>query len=224
MTSIRTDFPRPTPEQIAAFATIGAATVHEALGRRGAVDSAIKPIWPGLRIVGAAFPLKTQPGDNLTIHAAMKLARPGDVLVVDAGDYTEQGSFGDVMATSAQSLGLAGLVTNGGVRDAAAIRDIGFPIFSRAISIKGTVKATLGPIAQPIVVGGVTVHPGDLIVGDDDGLVVVPLDEVEAVLAASRARLEKEERLRADLQSGKTTWDIGNYDALLAQTGQSLQA
>lgn len=224
MTSIRTDFPRPTPEQIAAFATIGAATVHEALGRRGAVDSAIKPIWPGLRIVGAAFPLKTQPGDNLTIHAAMKLARPGDVLVVDAGDYTEQGSFGDVMATSAQSLGLAGLVTNGGVRDAAAIRDIGFPIFSRAISIKGTVKATLGPIAQPIVVGGVTVHPGDLIVGDDDGLVVVPLAEVEAVLAASRARLEKEERLRADLQSGKTTWDIGNYDALLAQTGQSLQA
>ncbi|AIB15331.1 4-hydroxy-4-methyl-2-oxoglutarate aldolase (plasmid) [Azospirillum argentinense] len=224
MTSIRTDFPRPTPEQIAAFATIGAATVHEALGRRGAVDSAIKPIWPGLRIVGAAFPLKTQPGDNLTLHAAMKLARPGDVLVVDAGDYTEQGSFGDVMATSAQSLGLAGLVTNGGVRDAAAIRDIGFPIFSRAISIKGTVKATLGPIAQPIVVGGVTVHPGDLIVGDDDGLVVVPLDEVEAVLTASRARLEKEERLRADLQSGKTTWDIGNYDALLAQTGQSLQA
>ncbi|TWA65705.1 4-hydroxy-4-methyl-2-oxoglutarate aldolase [Azospirillum baldaniorum] len=224
MTSIRTDFPRPTPEQIAAFATIGAATVHEALGRRGAVDSAIKPIWPGLRIVGAAFPLKTQPGDNLTLHAAMKLARPGDVLVVDAGDYTEQGSFGDVMATSAQSLGLAGLVTNGGVRDAAAIRDIGFPIFSRAISIKGTVKATLGPIAQPIVVGGVTVHPGDLIVGDDDGLVVVPLDEVEAVLTASHARLEKEERLRAELQSGKTTWDIGNYDALLAQTGQSLQA
>ncbi|TWA63914.1 4-hydroxy-4-methyl-2-oxoglutarate aldolase [Azospirillum brasilense] len=224
MTSIRTDFPRPTPEQVAAFATIGAATVHEALGRRGAVDSAIKPIWPGLRIVGAAFPLKTQPGDNLTIHAAMKLARPGDVLVVDAGDYPEQGSFGDVMATSAQSLGLAGLVTNGGVRDAAAIRDIGFPIFSRAISIKGTVKATLGPIAQPIVLGGVTVHPGDLIVGDDDGLVVVPLAEVEAVLAASRARLEKEERLRADLQSGKTTWDIGNYDALLAQTGQSLQA
>ncbi|QCO05702.1 4-carboxy-4-hydroxy-2-oxoadipate aldolase/oxaloacetate decarboxylase [Azospirillum argentinense] len=224
MTSIRTDFPRPTPEQVAAFATIGAATVHEALGRRGAVDSAIKPIWPGLRIVGAAFPLKTQPGDNLTLHAAMKLARPGDVLVVDAGDYPEQGSFGDVMATSAQSLGLAGLVTNGGVRDAAAIRDIGFPIFSRAISIKGTVKATLGPIAQPIVVGGVTVHPGDLIVGDDDGLVVVPLDEVAAVLAASRARLEKEERLRADLQTGKTTWDIGNYDALLAQTGQSLQA
>ncbi|OYD83650.1 4-carboxy-4-hydroxy-2-oxoadipate aldolase/oxaloacetate decarboxylase [Azospirillum brasilense] len=224
MTSIRTDFPRPTAEQIAVFATIGAATVHEALGRRGAVDSAIKPIWPGLRIVGAAFPLKTQPGDNLTIHAAMKLARPGDVLVVDAGDYTEQGSFGDVMATSAQSLGLAGLVTNGGVRDAAAIRDIGFPIFSRAISIKGTVKATLGPIAQPIVLGGVTVRPGDLIVGDDDGLVVVPLDEVDAVLAASRARLEKEERLRADLQSGKTTWDIGNYDALLAQTGQSLQA
>ncbi|WP_454019602.1 4-carboxy-4-hydroxy-2-oxoadipate aldolase/oxaloacetate decarboxylase [Azospirillum sp. Marseille-Q6669] len=224
MTSIRTDFPRSTPEQVAAFATIGAATVHEALGRRGAVDSAIKPIWPGLRIVGAAFPLKTQPGDNLTLHAAMKLARPGDVLVVDAGDYPEQGSFGDVMATSAQSLGLAGLVTNGGVRDAAAIRDIGFPIFSRAISIKGTVKATLGPIAQPIVVGGVTVHPGDLIVGDDDGLVVVPLAEVEAVLAASRARLEKEERLRAELQSGKTTWDIGNYDALLAQTGQSLQA
>jgi 4-hydroxy-4-methyl-2-oxoglutarate aldolase len=222
MSTIRTDFPRPTREQIEAYASIGAATVHEAFDRRGAVDSAIKPIWPGMRVVGPAFTLQTPPGDNLTIHAAMKLARPGDVLVVDAGDYTEQGAFGEMMATSALALGIAGLVINGGVRDAAAIRTVGFPVFARAISIKGTVKATLGPIAEPIVFGGVAVNPGDLVLGDDDGLVVVPLAELDAVLATSRARDAKEDALRAALKAGRSTWDISNFDALLARSGRTL--
>ena len=186
---------------------------------RGRSNSAIKPIYPGLRILGSALTLVTQPGDNLTIHAALKLAQPGDVLVIDAGDYPEQGSFGDVMATSALALGVAGLVTNGGVRDAASIRDLGFPIFSRSISIKGTVKETLGPINQPISFGGVTVNPGDLVIGDDDGLVVIPLAEIDAVLAIAQKREEKEANIRAELAKGRTTWDISNFNALLQRNG-----
>lgn len=219
MPKVTRDFPRPSPEQVQAFKAIGAATVHEALGRRGAVDSAIKPIYPGLRVLGPAFTLVSPPGDNLTIHAALKLARPGDVLVIDSGDYTEQGAFGDVMATSAVALGIAGLVTNGGVRDAASIRDLGFAIFSRSISIKGTVKETLGPINQPIVLGGVTVHPGDLVIGDDDGLVVVPRAEIDEVLKVASQREAKEASIRAELAKGRTTWDISNFNALLKRNG-----
>lgn len=219
MPKITRDFPRPTRAQVQGWEGIGAATAHEAFGRHGAVDSAIKPIYPGLRILGSALTLVTQPGDNLTIHAALKLAQPGDVLVIDAGDYPEQGSFGDVMATSALALGVAGLVTNGGVRDAASIRDLGFPIFSRSISIKGTVKETLGPINQPISFGGVTVNPGDLVFGDDDGLVVIPLAEIDAVLAIAKKREEKEANIRAELAKGRTTWDISNFNALLRRNG-----
>lgn len=223
MPKITRDFPRPSPDQIRAWEGIGAATAHEAFGRQGAVDSAIKPIYPGMTILGSAFTLVTQPGDNLTIHAALKLAKPGDVLVIDAGDYTEQGSFGDVMATSALALGIAGLVTNGGVRDAASIRDLGFPIFSRSVSIKGTVKETLGPINQPISFGGVTVNPGDLVIGDDDGLVVIPLEEIDAVLAVAKKREEKEARIRAELAKGRTTWDISDFNALLKRNGIEIE-
>lgn len=223
MPAITRDFTRPTPAQIEAFRTIGAATAHEAFGRQGAVDSAIKPIYPGIRVLGPAFTLQTPPGDNLTLHAALKLAKPGDVLVIDAGDYTEQGSFGDVMATSALALGLAGLVTNGGVRDAASIRDLGFPIFSRSVSIKGTIKETLGPINQPIIFGGITVHPGDLVIGDDDGLVIIPYAEIDKVLEVSNQREAKEAGIRAELAKGRTTWDISNFNALLKRNGVDIE-
>lgn len=223
MTQIARDFPRPTKEQIEAFRQIGAATAHEAMGRRGAVDSAIKPIYPGIRVLGPAFTIQTPPGDNLTLHAALKLAKPGDVIVVDAGDYTEQGAFGDVMATSALSLGIGGLVTNGGVRDAEAIRDLGFAIFSRSISIKGTIKAALGDINQTIVFGGVSIDPGDLVLGDDDGIVVIPREEIDIVLAESRKRDEKEAAIRARLQAGETTWDISNFNALLKRSGVDIE-
>lgn len=132
------DYREEFPRKVAAVAPNvfnPAATAHEAFGRRGAVDSAIKPIYPGLRVLGFAFTVKISAGDNFTIHAALELAKPGDVLVIDAGDYTEQGSFGDVMATAALSRSIAGLVTNGGVRDAERIHKLGFPMFSRAISI-----------------------------------------------------------------------------------------
>lgn len=219
MSKLTQDFIRPDQELIDAFKDITAATAHESFGRRGAVDSAIKPIYPGLRVLGSAFTVKTPAGDNFTIHAALQLAKPGDVLVIDAGDYTEQGSFGDVMATAALSRGIAGLVTNGGVRDAERIHKLGFPIFSRSISIKGTVKETFGEINQPIAFGGVTINPGDLIIGDDDGIVAIPREKIEEVLAASRSRDEKEVKLRAQIQQGKTIWELHNFNALLKRNG-----
>lgn len=219
MPKLTQDFIRPDQELIDAFKDITAATAHEAFGRRGAVDSAIKPIYPGLRVLGSAFTVKTPAGDNFTIHAALQLAKPGDVLVIDAGDYTKQGSFGDVMATAALSLGIAGLVTNGGVRDAERIHKLGFPIFSRSISIKGTVKETFGEINQPIAFGGVTINPGDLIIGNDDGIVAIPRENIEDVLAPSRSRDEKEVKRRAQIQQGKTIWELHNFNALLKRNG-----
>ena len=136
-----------------------------------------------------------------------------------AGGFTEQGLFGDVMASSAKGLGLAGLVTDGGVRDASTIAEIGFPVFSRSISVKGTVKESLGPVGQPVVLGGVTVNPGDLVIGDDDGVVVIPQAEIAAVLAASRLREEKEARFRAELLQGKTTWDLLDLNTVMARRG-----
>lgn len=216
------DHPRPSPDLVRAFAGVSAATAHEAQGRTGALASAIKPIYPGMRLLGPAFTCECPPGDNLTLHAALKFARPGDVIVCAAGGFTEQGLFGDVMASCAKGNGIAGLLVDGGVRDGATIRDIGFPVFARALSIVGTVKETLGAIGRPVVVGGVSVNPGDLIVGDDDGVVVVPLATAEAVLAAARERERKEERFREALLAGKTTWDLLNLDALLHGKGIEL--
>ncbi|MCU4181833.1 4-carboxy-4-hydroxy-2-oxoadipate aldolase/oxaloacetate decarboxylase [Bosea sp. BH3] len=219
MSKIDIDFPRPTKAQIEAFAKISAATAHEAFDRGGAVDSAIKPIYPGLRVLGAAFTLSSPPLDNLTLHAALKLAKPGDVLVCDATGFTEQGLFGDVMASCAVGRGIAGLVVDGGVRDASTIREIGFPVFSRSISVKGAVKENLGTLAKPIVLGGLTVNPGDLVIGDDDGVTIIPLAQVDAVLEASKAREEKEARFRAALLTGKTTWDMLDLGAVLRRKG-----
>jgi len=221
--TINRDFPRPSQESLKAWETITAATAHEAMGRRGAVDSAIKPIGPGMRVLGPAFTCVCEVGDNLALHVALKLAKKGDVIVCDAGDYPEQGLFGDVMATSAQVKGIAGLVVNGGVRDAATIRKMGFPIFSRSICIKGTVKENIGPINVPIVFGGVVVNPGDLIVGDDDGLCVVPQAEMDAVVKVSKARDEKEARSRANFTPDKTTWELSGWGEVLKRKGLTLE-
>ena len=212
-------FPRPTPDQIAAFAGITAATAHEALGRRGALDSAIKPVAPGQRLLGPAFPVACPPGDNLTLHLALALARPGDVLVCAAGGFTRSPYFGDVMATAAREKGLGGVVVDGAVRDAADLRRIGFPVFARAVVFRGGGKAELGPFAVPVVAGGVLVRPGDLVIGDDDGVAVVPLEEIDGAAAASRAREAKEERFRQELRRGLTTWDLLDLSALLRRNG-----
>lgn len=212
-----------TAEMLARFDNVTAATAHEAMGRKGALDSAIKPIRSGMRVIGPAFTCVCAPGDNLTLHAALKLARPGDVIVCTAAAFTEQGLFGDVMASCAKGKGIAGLVVDGGVRDAAEIYKLDFPVFSRSISIKGTVKETLGPINQPVVVGGELVSPGDLIIGDDDGVVVVPAAIVAETADACIAREDKEARFREALLQGNTTWEMLNLNALMERKGSSFR-
>lgn len=212
-----------TAEMLARFDNVTAATAHEAMGRKGALDSAIKPIRSGMRVIGPAFTCVCAPGDNLTLHAALKLARPGDVIVCAAAAFTEQGLFGDVMASCAKGKGIAGLVVDGGVRDAAEICKLDFPVFSRSISIKGTVKETLGPVNQPVVVGGELVSPGDLIIGDDDGVVVVPAAIVAETAEACIAREDKEARFRAALLQGNTTWEMLDLNALMERKGSSFR-
>lgn len=204
---------------VASYANVAAATAHEAMGRKGALDSAIKPIRSGMRVFGPAFTCACPPGDNLTLHAALKLASPGDVIVCSAAGFTEQGLFGDVMASCAKGKGIAGLVVDGGVRDAAEIHRIGFPVFSRSISIKGAVKETLGAINQPIVVGGELVSTGDLIIGDDDGVVAIPAMLIEQTAAACVEREKKEARFREALLQGNTTWEMLNLNALMEKKG-----
>lgn len=212
-----------TPELLARYETVTAATAHEAMGRKGALDSAIKPIRSGMRVLGPAFTCVCPPGDNLTLHAALKLAKPGDVLVCAAAGFTEQGLFGDVMASAAKGKGLAGLIVDGGVRDANDIHRIGFPVFSRSISIKGAVKETLGPLNEPIVVGGELVSPGDLIIGDDDGVVVIPKALIAETADACLEREQKEIRFREALLQGNTTWEMLNLNALMEKKGSAFR-
>ncbi len=213
------EYPSATPEQVRNLAKFSAATIHEAMGRRGAMDSQIKPIYTGIKVAGVALTCVCHANDNLTLHVALKIAKPGDVIVCAAGDYVEQGLFGDVMSSCAMGAGVAGLVTDGGVRDRETIREIGFPIFSRGVSIKGTVKETLGPVNHPVSVGGVLVRPGDVVIGDDDGVVVVPREEADATVAACIKREEKEAKMRKELLTGKSTWDMLNLSAYMATKG-----
>ena len=205
-----------------AYASVASATAHEAMERRGALDSSIKPVRRGMKVLVPAFTCVCPPGDNLTLHAALKMAKAGDVIVCASAGFTEQGLFGDVMASCAMGKGIAGLVVDGGVRDGATIAEIGFPVFARALSIKGSVKETLGALNKPIVAGGMLVEPGDLVIGDDDGVCIVPKAEIAAIAAASKTREEKEARFRRELLQGKTTWDMLNLSELLRKKGIEL--
>ena len=191
-----------------ALRQLGAATLHEAQGGKGALDSGIKPIAAHMRLAGPAFTVDTRPADNLMLHYAMLKAQPGDVLVVDAKGFLEAGVWGDVFTEQAQRIGLAGLVIHGAVRDAAAMTEAGFPVFSRGLSIKGTGKHQPGRLNVTVTIGDVAIDPGDVIVGDQDGVVVVKRHEVDAVLRKSRQREEKEAQFRQQIRDGATTVDL----------------
>ena len=191
MAHITTTVNRPDAELIKAIQPYAPATLHEAQGRTGALAARIKPIYPGMRACGPAFTVKCHPGDNLMLITAISLAQPGDILVVSASDHAEQGGFGEVLTTACMAKGIAALVTDGSVRDGAAIHKLGFPVFSAGLCVKGTVKETLGFINQPVVLGGQLIHPGDIISGDDDGVVVVRMDPL--ALAEACARREADE-------------------------------
>jgi 4-hydroxy-4-methyl-2-oxoglutarate aldolase len=191
-----------------ALLALGAATVYEAQGAKGALDSGIKPIDPGSRLVGPALTVDTRPADNLMLHYALLKARPGDVLVVDAKGFLEAGPWGDVLTAAAMKAGIAGLVINGAVRDASTIVEMGFPVFCRGLSIKGTGKGQPGKLNVPVCIGNVVIRPGDVIVGDRDGVVVVSPDELASVLANGQEREAKETEFRSAIARGASTVEL----------------
>ena len=187
---------------------LGSATVYEAQGAQGALDHGIKPLDPSSRLVGPALTVDARPADNLILHYALLKARPGDVLVVDSKGFLEAGPWGDVLTAAALKAGIAGLVINGAVRDADAIVQSRFPVFCRGLSIKGTGKQQPGRVNVPISIGDVLIRPGDVIVGDRDGVVVVAPEAMVAVIASARAREAKETEYRAAIARGVNTAEL----------------
>lgn len=208
-----------TTDLLQTLRELGAATVYEAQGAKGALDSGLKPLDPTTRLAGPAFTVDTRPADNLMLHYALLKAKPGDVLVVDAKGFVEAGPWGDVLTAAAQKIGIAGLVIHGAVRDADAIVAAGFPVFCRGLSIKGTAKAQAGRVDVPVCIGDVSIRPGDLIVGDRDGLVVVDPGEAAQVLAAARAREVKETSYRSAIASGASTVELLGLSETLERLG-----
>lgn len=210
---------RADPVTVDALAPIGTATVHEAIGRRGYAGPHLNPIQQGARIAGSAVTVSSHPGDNLMIHAAVEVCHPGDVLVVTNTAPSTHGMFGDLLASSLLARGVRGLVIDAGVRDTADLREMGFPVWSRHVSCEGTVKSSPGSVNVPVVLGGQTVEPGDVICCDDDGVVIVPRTEAGWALEQAEARLAKEEATRAELQAGELGVDLHGLRSKLAELG-----
>ena len=214
MVHVFTQLSRPDRKLVDAFKDLGAATVYEASGRKGSVDPRIKPLGRGIRVLGPAFTVQCHPKDNLMLHKALQVAQKGDVLVASTQGYPDAGYWGGLMATSAMARQLGGLVIDGCVRDSAEILEMGFPVFCRGTCMRGTVKGTLGSVNHPIVFGEVVVNPGDLVLGDDDGIVIVARAEMEAVLKAARERVAKEVKKAEQLAEGVSSVELNKLDGV----------
>jgi 4-hydroxy-4-methyl-2-oxoglutarate aldolase len=197
----------------------GVATVHEAAGRVGLLSPQVEARQVGTTIVGSAITVSSHPGDNLMLHAAVEVCAPGDVLVVSTTSPSTDGMFGDLLATSLMARGVVGLIIDAGVRDIATLRQIGFPIWSRSIHAQGTVKASPGSVNIPIVVAGQYIQPGDLIIADDDGVMVVPISVSRFVADAAAKRVAAEESKRSSLAQGTLGIDLYGLRPLLADLG-----
>ena len=210
---------RPSKADIEALSKFSPATIHEAQGRRGALSSRIKPVDYRMKLCGPAFTVKCAPRDNIMLQLAINYAKPGDIIVVSAGEYEEAGSFGDVLANACLAKGIGGLVTDTGVRDTLQLRDLGFPVFSFSVCIKGTVKETIAAINDTIIIGDEIVNPGDIIVGDADGLVVVRRADAQESARLSQIREDAEAGFIEAYKQGKSVIEVSNLEPVLKAKG-----
>jgi len=210
---------RADPETVAALRAAGVAAGHEAAGRIGLLGPAVQARQAGTTIAGSAITVSCHPGDNLMIHAAVEVCRPGDVLVVTTTSPSTDGMFGDLLATSLLAHGVVGLVSDAGVRDIATLREMGFPVWSRAVHAQGTVKASPGSVNIPVVAAGQLVRPGDIVVADDDGVLILPVALGRPVADAAAKRLANEAAKREQLAGGTLGVDMYNLRPLLAELG-----
>jgi 4-hydroxy-4-methyl-2-oxoglutarate aldolase len=210
---------RTDADLVKRLGVLGVATVHEAYGRSGLMKPYLRPVWQGGEAAGTAVTVLAHPGDNWMIHVAVEQCQPGDILVVGCSADNTDGMFGDLLATSLMARGVKGLVIDAGVRDAKSLREMGFPVWSKAISAKGTVKATPGSVNVPVVCGGINVKPGDAVIADDDGVVVVSPKDAAEVLTKAEKRHADEEGKRKQLAAGVLGLDMYNMREPLKKAG-----
>lgn len=219
MIHVKTTIDRPDSDAVSRLAKFSSATIHEAQGRKGALSSRIKPIDRAMSFCGPAVTVRCAPRDNLMLQVAIHYAQEGDVILAAAGEFEEAGTFGDVLGNAMKAKGLAALVTDSGVRDTQDLIELGLPVFSGSVSIKGTVKETIGPINHPVVFGDEIIYPGDVLRGDADGVVVVRKDEIEEVIRLSQERDDAERELISLYKAGGTTIDLCKLTDVLKAKG-----